>query len=302
MKRILFFCAAALAVASGRWGFAQDGLTRIADNVYACVDVKSSMPSNSFGANAGVVVGSRGIAVIDTLISAKEAKRLLADIRAISGKPVRYVVDTHSHLDHTFGNSLFEKEGAVVVSQEATKREMLAGSEKALAAAKDFGLTAQDMEGTGIAYPELTFGDRMRIDLGGVEVDLMYPGPSHTDGSILVYLPGRKVLFAGDILFTNYHPYMADGNIDGWVKTLDFVLSLDAETIVPGHGPVSTKRDVREMKEYIVTFDRKARELAAKSSDVKAIAAALKESLPSRAQGEWMIPANVEGKYLGKGR
>lgn len=302
MKRILGFLVLAMAVMPGRWGFAQDGLTKIADNVYACVDVRNSMPSNSFGANAGVVVGSRGIAVIDTLISAKEAKRLLADIRAISDKPVRYVVDTHSHLDHTFGNSLFEKAGAVVVSQEATKREMLAGSEKTLAAAKDFGLTAQDMEGTVIAYPELTFGDRMRIDLGGVEVELMYPGPSHTDGSILVFLPGRKILFAGDVLFTNYHPYMADGNIDGWVKTLDFVLSLDAETIVPGHGPVSTKRDVREMKEYVVTFDRKARELAAKSGDVKAIAAALKESLPPRAQGEWMIPANVEGKYLGKGR
>ncbi len=91
---------------------------------------------------------------------------------------------------------------------------------------------------------------------------------------------------------------MADGDVAGWVKTLDFILALDVTTIIPGHGPISGKKDIAEMKEYIQTFDRKARELAAKSKDADYIAAELKKVLPARSLGEWMIAYNLKLKYL----
>jgi glyoxylase-like metal-dependent hydrolase (beta-lactamase superfamily II) len=277
--------------------FAQGGLARIADNVYAYVDVKDASPSNSFGANAGVIVGTKGAVVVDTLISAKEAKRQLADLRAVTDKPVKYVINTHPHPDHALGNCVFEDLGAAIVAHSETTREMRAAGEQLLRFARGFGLTETDLEGTRVAYPEISFRDGLRIDLGGQIVELLYIAPSHSGGSILVYLPDRKVLFAGDALFTDFHPYLAEGNLEGWLKTLDAVLALDVEAIVPGHGPVSTKKDVKEMKEYLLAFDKKAREHAAGAKDAQSMAAELKKVLPARTRGEFLIPANVQ-KYL----
>jgi cyclase len=131
-------------------------------------------------------------------------------------------------------------------------------------------------------------------------VYLLYKGPSHTEGSLLVYLPDKKLLFTGDILFTNYHPYMADGDIKGWTAVLDDIMKMDAVTIIPGHGPVSTKKDIADMKEYLIAFNKKATELCAKSADIDYIFSELKKSLPYRAEGEGLIKANIQGKYLKK--
>jgi glyoxylase-like metal-dependent hydrolase (beta-lactamase superfamily II) len=252
MMVCLFLCGA------GRT-YAAESLTKLADNVYAYVNTHKASPSNSFGANTGVIIGRDGIVVVDTLISAKEADRFIKDIRAVSDKPVKYVINTHSHLDHTFGNSEFVKLGAVVISQSNAKKNMLANGEANLKKASAYGLTKEDMEGTRLAYPSVTFSDKMEIDLGGQVVELIYPGPSHTDDSIMVYLPDKKILFTGDILFTNYHPNIANGDIDSWLKVLDKVAALDAEKIIPGHGPVSGKKDILAMKDYLVAFDKKAR-------------------------------------------
>ena len=280
--------------------FAQQGLTKIADNVYSYVDTKNSSPQNSFGANAGIIIDRDGIVVIDTLVSAKEAKRFIKDIRAISKKPIKYVVNTHYHLDHTFGNSDFRRLGAVIISHTNDSKNLKTHGEIALKNAKNYGLSEQDMKGTKIAYPVLTFNNRIEIDLGNQKIELIYIGPSHTDGSILVYLPEKKILFAGDILFTNYHPFIADGNIEEWVKALDYIMTMDVEKIIPGHGPISSKQDIEDMKNYLIAFDMKAKELAAKSNDVEYIVAEIKKSLPQRPEGDNLIPWNIQMKYLKK--
>lgn len=277
---------------------ARQGLTKLAENVYSYVDVKSATPAESFAANAGIVVGRDGILVVDTLISAKEARKFISDIRKVSDKPIKYVVDTHYHLDHAFGNSEFAGLGAAIISQANDRKNLANKGEAALKNAKNYGLTIEDMAGTVITLPTLTFTDRMTIDLGGETVDLIFVAPSHTEGSALVYLPERKILFTGDVLFTDFHPFMGDGDVAGWVKTLDFILTLDVTTIIPGHGPISGKKDIAEMREYILTFDRKARELAAQSKDADYIAAEMKKALPHRSLGEWMIAYNLKMKYL----
>jgi cyclase len=278
--------------------FAQEGLTKIAEDVYAYVNVTGAGPHNSFGANAGAIIGKDGIVVIDTLISSKEAKRFIRDIRAISDKPIKYVVNTHYHLDHSFGNSEFQKLGAIIISHANDRTNALAHNESTLKNAQAFGLIDKDMEGTTIVYPSVTFSDKMEINLLTQRVQLIYPMASHTDGSILVYLPDKKVLFTGDILFTNFHPFMADGKLKSWVKVLNVILAMDVERIIPGHGPISSKKDVQDMKEYIIAFHRKAKQLRAKSEDLETIAAEMKKAMPPRAEGEWLIKANIQRGYL----
>jgi glyoxylase-like metal-dependent hydrolase (beta-lactamase superfamily II) len=208
------------------------------------------------------------------------------------------VIDTHYHLDHSFGNSVFVKQGATVISQVNDRDNLEKKGDDALKHARDYGMTDADLAGTVITLPTIAFSDRMTIDLGGETVELIFVAPSHTEGSLLVYLPQQKILFTGDTLFTDFHPFMGDSDIAGWVKTLDFILSLDVTTIIPGHGPLSGKKDIAEMKSYIELFDKKARELVAKTKDVNYIAAELKKVLPARSQGEWMIAYNLKTKYL----
>jgi glyoxylase-like metal-dependent hydrolase (beta-lactamase superfamily II) len=279
---------------------AQEGLKKIADNVYSYVDIRNASPQNSFGANAGVVVGRDGILVIHTLISSKKARNFLEDIRTFTDKPIKYVVNSHSHLDHSFGNSEFEKQGAVIIAHQNSRKDLQLNGESTMKRARGYGLTDNDLEGTTIALPKITFSEKMEIDLGGQMVILIYPGPSHTDGSVMVYIPDKKILFAGDILFTDYHPNLVGGDIDGWIKALDYIMSLDVNTIVPGHGPMSGKKDISDMREYLITFDKKAKELCAKSKDVEWIVSEMKKALPQRRELDMMIKTDILLKYMKK--
>ncbi len=281
--------------------FAQAGLTRISENVYSYVDVKKAVPRNSFGANAGIVIGKEGILVVDTLISAKEAKRFLSDIRAVSDKPLRYVVNTHHHPDHSFGNSEFAKLGAIIIDQENIGKILARYDEAAVTSAvKRIGLTDEDMQGTGKWHPSLTFTDKLTVDLGDQKVELVFRGHSHTEDSITVYLPDKKILFAGDILFTNYHTNIMDADLKGWNQALEEILAVNAAIIVPGHGPVSGNKDVQAMKEYLAAFDKTAREGAAQGKNAETIAAELIKAFPDRKELPGMVAVNVQARYLKK--
>lgn len=277
---------------------AADKLTRIAENVYAFVDTKQSSKDNSFGANAGIIIGKDGIAVVDTLVSAKEAKRFIKAIRAVSRKPIKYVINTHYHFDHAFGNAEFVKLGAVVIAQENDALAMEKSAEETLKNIGQFGLTPADMKGTVIACPSVSYGDRLTLDLGGQKVELRHARPAHTDGDTLVFLPDKKLLFAGDILFTDYHPFLAGSNIESWCGQLDDMAAMDVEAIIPGHGPVSTKRDLADMKEYLIQFDQQAKALAEKGGDPQALTEELVKTLPQRAEAKWLITANLKMGFL----
>ena len=136
--------------------------------------------------------------------------------------------------------------------------------------------------------------------MGDQRIELIYTGHSHTDGSILVYLPDKKVLFAGDILFTGYHPFIGDGSIEEWSKALDHIMTMDVEKIIPGHGPISSKKDIEDMRNYLVAFDKKAKELAAGSDNAEHIASEIKKFLPPRPEGAGLILWNIQMKYLKK--
>ncbi|MEO5341179.1 MAG: MBL fold metallo-hydrolase [Magnetococcus sp. MYC-9] len=298
MKKFAALSSLFLSLLIVQTAFAE--LTRLTDNVYAYVGVKDASPSHSFAANAGIVIGRDGVLVVDTLISAKEGERFLADIRAVTNKPIRYVVNTHTHLDHALGNCVFAKLGATLIAHEADQAMLATKGADILKNAGTYGLKHEDMVGTEVVVPALAFSEQMTIDLGGESVRLVRYSPSHTAGSLVVYLPAQKLLFSGDILFTDFHPFLADGDYDGWTKTLDNLLAMEVEQIVPGHGPLSTKKDLQEMKEYLTLFDRKARELATTSQDAEAMAAALLAILPKRSMAEWMVGYNLKSRYIVK--
>lgn len=293
---LLFFAISTLLFATS----AHADLTRLAGNVYSYVGEKDSSPAHSFAANAGIVIGTDGVLVVDTLISAKEGERFLADIRKVTNKPIKYVVNTHTHLDHAFGNCVFARLGATVISHTSDRALLAKEGEGTLKNIANFGLKAEDMTGTEIVLPTLTFSDRMQIDLGGETVELIRTAPSHTEGSLVVLVSAKKLLFSGDILFTDFHPFMADGDLASWMKTLDDLLAMDVEQIIPGHGPLSTRKDLAEMKAYLLQFDTMARKMAADGKDADAISSELLKNLPKRSMADWMIAFNVKSKYVRK--
>jgi glyoxylase-like metal-dependent hydrolase (beta-lactamase superfamily II) len=306
MKRAVVVVVWILAISVYTFGFggheaqAQQGLTKIADGVYSYIDEKNPTPDKSFGANSGIIIGRDGIVVVDTRISSKEAQRFIKDIKAVSDKPIKYVVNTHYHLDHALGNGDFIKLGATVIAQMNCKKNIRDNAGTVLLRAKNYGLTDEMMQGTKPAEPSMTFDSRMEIDLGDRKVALINTGASHTDDSIVVYVPDAKVLFAGDILFTNFHPNMRDGDIASWVKALDSIMAMDVAAIIPGHGPLSTKKDIQDMKQYLITFDRIGRDLSAQGKDVKYIAAEILKAVPKREFFEMFVAGNVSEKYLEK--
>ncbi len=170
-KVLSFIVILCLFVFSSVFAAEAPALQQISDHVYAYCDTKGASPSCSYGANTGLVVGRDAALVIDTLISAKEADRLLADIRKVTDKPLKYAVNTHHHLDHAWGNCRFVKLGAAVVGHENALSHATE-NEHALAHPEEHGLTAKDMEGTTLQGPTITFKDSMKIDLGDVTVEL----------------------------------------------------------------------------------------------------------------------------------
>ncbi len=279
--------------------YGKNALVQVSDHVYSYLDQEGS-GANSFGANAGIIVGSKGVAVVDTLISAKEAELFLQQIRAVTDKPILYVIDTHFHLDHSFGNAVFKDQGALIINHEECDSALRKQGPGVLAGIENFGLTPEDMKGTRLAYADLVFEKQMRLDLGDVRAELIYVTPSHTKGSIIVYVAQEKTAFAGDILFTDSHPYMVDGDIGEWNNALDFLESLAAEKIIPGHGPLSGRKDIKDMKMYLTKFDVLAGEMASQGYKIEQIEAELMKVLPERKGGAWIIKANLEGKYIPK--
>ncbi|MEN6309164.1 MAG: MBL fold metallo-hydrolase [Anaerohalosphaeraceae bacterium] len=281
-------------------GFAESKLTPVADGIYAYVGASDPGPATAYGSNVGVIVGDNAILVVDTLMSARGGQQIVDDIRAVSDKPIKWVVNTHHHGDHTLGNCVFARLGACIVSQEDCLAQMKAEAKTAIEQVGTM-LTAEELAGTEVACPTVTFSKSMAIDLGGITVELSYPGPTHCAGSCLVYIPQRKVLLTGDMLFTGYHPYLGDGDIPNWTAVLDTIGKMGAERIIPGHGPVSSMKDIVEMKTYIGLFDKYAKELvksAMQPVDAEALAGQLKSKLPQRKYLDIMIGYNLQQKYL----
>jgi cyclase len=209
------------------------------------------------GGNVTVAVGDDGVIVVDNMF-AQMYGRIRAAIAAVTSQPVRYVVNTHFHRDHTGGNEAFGRDGAVVVAHENVKRVLAGGSRNGLNCA----VTPPVPE---IALPKETYNDSMTLRLTGRSAELRHPVDVHTDGDTTIFFADANVLVAGDLVFYGRYPnidFVYGGSIDGMIRGTDDLLNFAKEntTIVPGHGPAGSKAMLRDYRTMLVA----ARERIAK--------------------------------------
>ena len=279
-KRVLALCLTVFAVAAGAQirsakpaGVLQKTkayrFNKIRDDVYHAVGTGAL----TVGANSAIIINESDVTLVDSHISPAAAWVLLDELKAITTKPVRYVILTHFHYDHAHGTQIFG-DGVEIIGHEFTRDMLLHDRDNKLFKSYLDGLPAQidtlksrlaseadaarkaqlqdqlesaeanrasQMEVNAVP-PNVTMKDKMTIYRGNREIQLLYLGRGHTGGDVVVYLPKERILCSGDLM-TNGTSNMVDGFADEWVNTLDELKKLDFENVLPGHGEAFTGKE-----------------------------------------------------------
>jgi glyoxylase-like metal-dependent hydrolase (beta-lactamase superfamily II) len=225
-------------------------------------------PDGGWGwSNAGLITSGGESALVDTLFDEPLTDAMLTAMEASCGirrDRVETVINTHANGDHTHGNALLT--GAEIVASEASAREMEAfppamlAQLKAAGAAGQLGAAGQyfaeifapfDFAGVRHTAPTRTFRGTAALDVGDLRAQLIEVGPAHTAGDVLVHVPAASTLFTGDILFIEGTPIVWAGPVSNWLAAIDLIEALDPVHIVPGHGPLATIAQVREVGAYL---------------------------------------------------
>lgn len=225
----------------------------VASNVYAVVGdlAGQSYENDGLNNNLGFVVSDAGVLVINSGPSARVARALLAAIRKISAQPVKWVVNVNSQNHNWLGNGYFKSRGATILASKEAERVMREMGAQQLDANKT--LLKEKADGTLLTYPTELIADRRELKLGKTTVQLLHFGPAHTPGDLVVWLPQQKVMFAGDIVYTERMlAVIPISNATGWVQAFDKLAALKPKTIVPGHGrPTSIEVARRDTRDYL---------------------------------------------------
>src|ERR1051326_1785063 len=250
MKSTRLFLFIALVLSCATEVFAQSpdfAIKKVGENVYAAIGVDGGKA----GSDAGFVVGDKGVLVVDTFTTVEAARALLAEIRKVTNQPVRCVVNTHYHLDHTGGNAVFAETGATIIAHQNLRGWVRTEN------LKFFGPTPkpeQKARVEALVPPDETYDQAMDVYLGSRRVHLRYL-PGHTGGDTVVFVPDANVVFGGDLIWQKHLPNLIDATTSAWVETLDHMLAAHPNaTFVPGHGDVATPADVKDFRNYLSTL------------------------------------------------
>lgn len=232
------------------------GLHELGDGCFAYLQ-----PDGGWGwSNAGLIVGDGVSLLVDTLFDLRLTAEMLESMApAVAGAPIATVVNTHANGDHCYGNQLVT--GAEIIASVSAAHEMTEVPPSMLAALTHapgelgelfrsfFG--SFEFEGIEHTLPTRTFQDRLDLEVGGRLVELIEVGPAHTAGDVIAYVPDARTVYTGDILFIGGTPIVWAGPLTNWINACDLMLGMDIETVVPGHGPLTDKAGIVQVRDYL---------------------------------------------------
>ena len=229
------------------------------------------------GGNSGVIVGDKGVIVIDAKTTAAGGKELLDDIAKITPKPVTTVILTHSDGDHVNGLAAFPA-GITIIAHEGNMKEQ----QTALAAG------GRGAPPAGHLPTQVVTKNKENLKIDGVKLEVLHWAPAHTSGDLVVYLPSEKIVFAGDIIAVQLPDPLIhlekNGSSEGWITTTKGIVGLHADQIVPGHGPVQTNADVQARLTHAEEKRAKIKELVGQGKSLDEVRSAVGDA-PSATVG-----------------
>jgi len=298
-------------------------LTKLAEGVYARI----VSPDGDAVSNSGFVVLERSVLAFDTHFTPEAGQTLLAGIRSVTTKAVRYVVNSHAHADHTHGNQAFPD--AQLIGSTSARRDMLEIDLPSLkrtmeitrnqleklrkdmsketdtetlqrlrAQAKSREEYLQTVSHLKILAPFVTLDDSLTIEDGKLQVRIMFLGIGHTDGDVVLLLPSQRIAFVGDLFFNQAIPNVQDASILQWMKTLEAVTNLAADRFVPGHGPIGSKKDVEEFLDYFADLKSMVEPAVARGDSVDQVIKDIQ--VPAKYMSyrfQNFFPSNVQKMY-----
>jgi glyoxylase-like metal-dependent hydrolase (beta-lactamase superfamily II) len=238
---VILLFASCLAVTAQNFDTINIKTTKVAGSVYML---------EGSGGNIGVLAGNDGIIIIDDQY-APLSEKIKTAIAALSNQPIRFVINTHYHGDHSDGNKKFGSEGAIIVSHENTRKRLNANQANDLL---KFEQKAYPYE----ALPKITFSESVTFNMNGETVQVYYTKNAHTDGDAIIFFKESNVLHTGDVFVRYGLPFIDQqngGSIDGMIAGADQILKLinDDTKIIPGHGQISNKKDLIDYKNMLQT-------------------------------------------------
>jgi cyclase len=202
--------------------------------------------------NCTIVVTSEGVLTVDAPYSRQLAEAVITYARRLTAQPIRWVVSSHHHGDHTLQLCVFSPPAQVI--GHVRNREVLLSTGEYERQRFMHNYPDAGYEEVTITPPTLTYTDRLTLHLGQRAIHLWHPGPAHTEGDTVLFLPEQRLAVVADLLFNGIHPVARNGYISGWIAALSALQAMDLETIVPGHGSIASRHELGVMRDYLLAL------------------------------------------------
>lgn len=232
------------------------------------------------GGNVAVYATSDGVVLVDDMFDRNHTD-ILAQVKLITDRPLRYVINTHQHDDHAGGDFRM-----LPIAEVIAHRNVYANLKNLKRP------YYEDTPGTPIGLPRVTFSDRLDVHLGGRDIEAYHFGRGHTSGDAIIYFPELKAIHTGDLFISSSRPgvpiyvdYVQGGSLIEWTRTLERTLELDFDIVIPGHGPVATKADLARFNASIAAMRARLQALIRKGADRSAVAEAIEKDYGWRVAG-----------------